>query len=116
MRFWKATESTLKVASAHGGLIYVTITGGKSLGDLQVQLSGGILEAPYYMEGVSNPADWAAELAKPAPWGEVGSRKMATTAPTADLKTYVPNAQALASFYDTARCWLAGCAMGGLEG
>lgn len=39
---------------------------------MAVTASGGIIHAPNYVDGVSDPADWPNELLKPAPWGEIG--------------------------------------------
>lgn len=46
---------------------YVTIKGGNNFGPVNTTVSGGVIEAPNYVDGVSDPADWPNELLKPAP-------------------------------------------------
>ena len=52
-------------------------------------------------DGVSNPADWPAELLKPAPWGDLSSDKFSFAVPMADLKKWLPTApDRITKFYD----------------
>lgn len=43
--------------------------------------------APFYYEGVSDPADWPNQLKHPAPWGEIGSPRIVFALPRSSLKT-----------------------------
>lgn len=52
-------------------------------------------------DGVSDPADWPSELAKPAPWGDLSSNKFAFAAPFAELKKWLPTRpDKITQFYD----------------
>ena len=59
--------------------------------------------APYYLDGVSDPKDWANQLQHPAPWGEIGSRKLAIASSKQYLKDYVSDPTKVVEFYDAVR-------------
>jgi hypothetical protein len=70
----------------------------------------GAILAPYYLEGESDPKDWAKILQYPAPWGEIGSSKLAIAAPATSLRM-VQDPAAVAAYWDRVQdrnAWLAG--------
>lgn len=65
--------------------------------------------APHFKEGETDPADWTAQLAHPAPWGEIGTSKMVAAAPRSSLLG-VDDPTAVAEYYNRALdacAWLA---------
>lgn len=58
--------------------------------------------APYYLEGSTDPSSWTAAQQHPAPWGEVGSGKLAIAAPAAALRA-VPDPAAVTAYWDQVR-------------
>lgn len=81
VRSYPITSTTMNVASAFGGLVYITIPGGKSLGMQSVTISN-ISRAPLYVHGQTTLNDWTTIRNYPAPWAEVGSDKMINIVPS----------------------------------
>lgn len=61
-------------------------------------LAGAIM-APYYYEGESDPADWPNQLKHPAPWGEIGSRKLVIASPAKSLRKMVDDPRRVANYW-----------------
>lgn len=64
-------------------------------------LAAGAILAPHFKEGETDPAGWAAQLARPAPWGELGTAKFVAAAPRSSLLG-VDDPSAVAAYYDRA--------------
>ncbi|KAI7843452.1 hypothetical protein COHA_002930 [Chlorella ohadii] len=90
VRRFSINSATTRIGSAFGGLIYITVPSGRNLGALSVQVSGGAIWAPYFAEGVSDPADWPNQLQHPAPWGEIRSPKFAIASPRVSQRKMLP--------------------------
>ena len=98
-RRYPITSEETAVASAFGGLIYVTVPGGVSLGDIEVEIEGGVL-APRYIHGVTSATDWTeVERLRTAPWGELETQRLVITLPTSVLQT-IEDPEALMDFWD----------------
>ena len=70
--------------------------------DSEYQLSdvaGGAIPAPLYNDDTSDPADWANQLQRVAPWGEFGSRFVSIASPRSSLAT-VADPKALAAYWN----------------
>ncbi|GAB4822327.1 hypothetical protein N2152v2_009373 [Parachlorella kessleri] len=109
VRWFSARSTATQIASAHGGLIYITLPAGLSLGPLPVHITGAIM-ASMYREGVTNPRDWASILQQsPAPWGEIGGGKLVIASPASSLRK-VQNPSAVVGYWDRVQdsnAWLA---------
>ena len=80
-------QELISTKSAFGGLLYVTVPAGATLGSISVTISGGFL-SPMYVHGRDSLADWQAQLAASAsPWGELVSSKLIITVPSPLLKS-----------------------------
>ncbi len=74
-------------ANAFGGLVYIDVDANASagLGTVEVEIEGAI-EAPLFLRGQTEPADWAEIRRLPGPWAEIGSDKMVITVPSAAIR------------------------------
>ncbi|MCB9793780.1 MAG: hypothetical protein H6741_13760 [Alphaproteobacteria bacterium] len=96
-RSYALDAAETEIASAFGGLVYVRVPAGVSLGDIEVQVSGGV-EAPRYVHGQTSAEDWAAQQALSAPWGELESDRIVLTLPT-ELLAELEDPEALMDFW-----------------
>ena len=79
-------SATTKVASAFGGLIYVTVPNKSGLGQVTVQISGAVA-APLFVAGKTTLSEWRDTLRQaPAPWAELASDKVIVTLPSAAIR------------------------------
>ncbi|MEM9453775.1 MAG: M60 family metallopeptidase [Myxococcota bacterium] len=79
------TEVTTS-ASAFGGLVYVLVPVGATLGAIEIEVSGAHL-APHYVHGQTTSAQWVDELRDlPAPWAELESDAFVITVPAAAIR------------------------------
>jgi hypothetical protein len=86
VRSYPLSAAQISVASAFGGLIYVTVPGGKSLGQVPVTLAN-VVRAPLYVHDQTTLAEWMTIRDYPAPWAEVGSDKMIVMVPSSYIRT-----------------------------
>lgn len=86
VRSYPIKSTQMDVASAFGGPIYVTIPGGKSLGQNSVTFSN-VVRAPLYIHGQTTLNDWLTIRNNPAPWAELVSEKMVVMVPSANIRT-----------------------------
>jgi hypothetical protein len=87
LRVVKLDAPVTRVASPFGGLVYVDVPKGCTLGVVAVKVSGAV-EAPYYLHGRTDPAEWRKTIrTRPAPWGELASDKVVLTVPSQYLRT-----------------------------
>ncbi|PSC75411.1 hypothetical protein C2E20_1400 isoform X1 [Micractinium conductrix] len=108
-RWYSVNGTATTIGSATGGLVYLELPSGLSLGTVSVQVSGAIL-APYYLHGSTFASTWTQVLQYPAPWGEIGSSKLAIATPTSSLQT-VTDPSAVMTYWDKAldaAAWMAG--------
>jgi hypothetical protein len=73
------------VSSPFGGLIYIEP---RQFGAITTNLLiSGAVKAPYFRLGRDTDAAWQSQIQQPlAPWGELESKRMILTVPTAELK------------------------------
>jgi len=85
-------STTIEVANAFGGAIYVDVGGQASgtapnLGDLQLTIDGAIA-APHFVLGETTDAEWIATVRdNPAPYAEFVSEHLAFNVPSAWIRT-----------------------------
>lgn len=94
VRSYPVTATQMNVASAFGGLIYVSIPAGKNLGPLSITLDN-VTRAPLYVHGQTTLNDWLTIRDYPAPWADVGSDKMQVTLPSSYIRTLADPAQVM---------------------
>ncbi|MCK6440310.1 MAG: M60 family metallopeptidase, partial [Planctomycetes bacterium] len=92
VRSYPITAAQMNVASAFGGLIYITVPGGKTLGQVSVTLDN-VVQAPLYVHGQTTLGDWLTIRDYPAPWAEIGSDKMIVMVPSSYIRTLGDPAQ-----------------------
>lgn len=98
-RTFPLRQARTVVGNAFGGLLYVTVPAGVSLGALDLTVSGAV-EAPRFTRGVTGADEWRAQLARTgAPWAELETGKLALTVPTADARA-VTDPEALMAYWD----------------
>ncbi len=98
-RSFEANVPMIEVGSAYGGLVYVRVPAGVSLGPLPVTFEG-VVPAPRFVLGETSDADWVnAQRALPGPWAELETRKMVLTVPSSTVRS-LAEPGALMSFWD----------------
>jgi hypothetical protein len=92
-RFPAVTNSTALqaeqtvAANAFGGLLYIDVPGGCTLGTIEVTIAGAV-RAPLYVHGSTNLDEWRSIIRNhPAPWAEVACGKVIITVPSEDVRT-----------------------------
>ncbi|KAM7120394.1 TRPM8 channel-associated factor 2-like [Molossus nigricans] len=69
-----------------GGLLYVIVPKGSTLGPMSVTVKRAV-PAPYYKLGKTSLAEWKNSVREsPAPWGELATDNIILTVPTSDLR------------------------------
>lgn len=95
------TARTTDVASGFGGLIYVRVPVGASLGWIDVTIEGAV-EAPHFVVGRDTNDDWVSGLRDaPAPWAELELDTLVLTVPSADVRD-LDDPEALMALWDQA--------------
>jgi len=86
-------------ANAFGGLIYIEVPGKKAAGRTEVEIAGGV-EAPRFVLGRTDPDAWRKRIRHlPAPWAEIGSRKVILTLPSEVVRS-LDDPASLMRFWD----------------
>ncbi|XP_007954785.1 TRPM8 channel-associated factor 2-like [Orycteropus afer afer] len=89
----------LSVSCLWGGLLYVIVPKGSSLGPVPVTFRRAI-PAPYYKLGETSQEEWRRSIQKcPVPWGELATDSIILTIPTANLCT-LEDPEPLLCFWD----------------
>jgi hypothetical protein len=74
--------SSIKVANAYGGLIYLEVPRNCKMESVDLQIDN-VIAAPYYKHGVTDPADWRSSIRNaPGPWAELETGKIILTLPS----------------------------------
>jgi|EP01046_Picozoa_sp_COSAG06_P002303 hypothetical protein len=96
--FGLATTSTV-AASSFGGLVYITIPGGKEIGEIDVTILDAYA-APYFRLGHTTDEEWN-QIAKhyPAPWAELQGPNFIITVQSAEAQR-VESPTALMEFWE----------------
>lgn len=98
-RFFPLRAARTVVGNAFGGLIYVRVPAGVTLGPTDITVTGAV-ESPRFVRGTTSADDWRAQLARTgAPWAELETGKLILTVPTVDARA-VSDPEALMSFWD----------------
>jgi hypothetical protein len=85
-RSYPLDDAETAVATAFGGLAYVTVPAGVDLGEIEVTLDGVIL-APRFVRGETELADWTAGIRDlPAPWAELENASFVLTVPSSEIR------------------------------
>ncbi len=86
-------------ACAFGGLVYVVVPPGCTLGSLRVAL-GGVVEAPHFKLGMTTTEEWLArQRSNPGPWAELETSKVIITVPSATIRA-LDDPEALMIWWD----------------
>jgi hypothetical protein len=79
--------ATTTAAGAFGGLVYIEVPGGCTLGSVEVSIEGAV-RAPLYMHGATTLEEWRSTIrAYPGPWAEIASDKVIITVPAEHIRT-----------------------------
>ncbi len=85
-RSFDVDSSTVELASAFGGLLYLRVPAGLALGELELTVAGAV-ESPRFILGQNTVEDWQSTLRdRPAPWGELESEGLVLTLPSSLLR------------------------------
>ena len=80
-------NTTMQVANAFGGAIYIQVPKGATLGMFNVTISGAV-EMPWYQHGKTDVGDWRLLLRNTAaPTAELSSDWFILTVPSANIRT-----------------------------
>ncbi|MEC7751852.1 MAG: M60 family metallopeptidase [Myxococcota bacterium] len=90
--------SNQRIASAFGGLIYVTVPAGMDAGQVEVSFTD-VVAAPRFVLGVTTPSEWEISRQAPGPWGEIESEHFVLTAESVHLRD-LTNPEEVAAFWD----------------
>lgn len=85
-RLEKVLTPVTEAANSFGGLIYVDVPKGCTLGEIEVKISGGIA-APYYVLGKTDLKEWVNEGRRaPAPWAELECAGVILSVPSSAIR------------------------------
>ncbi|GJQ28784.1 MAG: hypothetical protein HBSAPP03_06680 [Phycisphaerae bacterium] len=96
-REWPLQPGVTTIASAFGGLIYLDVPNNQK-GERTFTIEGAV-ESPRFVRGVTTPEEWRRIRAAPGPWGELESRRVIVSVPSAALRT-LDDPEALMTFWD----------------
>ncbi|KAG2489016.1 hypothetical protein HYH03_012454 [Edaphochlamys debaryana] len=80
------TSINRAIASPMGGLIYIVLPPGTTVGQINVTLTN-VIQAPRYVQGKTTLAQWGTLRNLPVPWTELEGRDMILHLPSARAKT-----------------------------
>ncbi|XP_053330036.1 TRPM8 channel-associated factor homolog [Spea bombifrons] len=79
---YSVNKATLAVSNIFGGLIYIVIPSGCSIGKVQITIEGAVL-APYFKHGETTVKSWVENIRHyPAPWAELKTENIIFTVPS----------------------------------
>jgi hypothetical protein len=85
-RSYALDQAETAVASAFGGLAYVTVPADVDLGSIEVTLDGVVL-APRFARGETAVDDWTGGIRDlPAPWAELATDSFVLTVPSDEIR------------------------------
>ncbi len=85
-RSYPLAQATTEVASAFGGLAYVTVPAGADVGNIEVTLDG-VIAAPWFVRGSTDMDDWTGGIRdEPAPWAELSTDSFVLTVPSDEIR------------------------------
>ena len=87
------TQTVTQTGNVFGGLVWIVIPAGSSLGDFNVSINGA-LEAPCFQLGVDTDATWNSTLKNlPGAWGCIMTNNVAAYGNTPGFTVYLSRAQ-----------------------
>ena len=97
-RTFSITSTTMQVANAFGGAIYITVPSGKS-GTYSVTIQNAV-RAPYFVLGTTTDADWVSTIRQyPGTYAELVSPRTIIMVPSSQVAT-LANPTALMTWWD----------------
>lgn len=96
-REWPLQPNATAVNSAFGGLVYIDVPNNQK-GERTFIIEGAV-ESPRFVRGVTTPEEWRRSREAPGPWGELESRRIIVSVPSAALRT-LEDPEALMAFWD----------------
>jgi hypothetical protein len=85
-REWALDAESVQVASPFGGLVYVVVPGAGPPATAAIKLRN-VVEAPRFVLGVTDPAEWRARIrALAAPWAELETASIVLTIPAETVR------------------------------
>ncbi|MDW8365898.1 MAG: M60 family metallopeptidase [Abditibacteriales bacterium] len=100
VRRFKVNSSTMQIASAYGGLIYVDVPNNCKLGNVVVEISNAV-DAPLFVLGKTDVNAWRTTIRNhPAPWAELATDKVIFTLPSGQVR-HLDNPDALLRYWDS---------------
>ncbi|XP_071949906.1 TRPM8 channel-associated factor homolog [Antedon mediterranea] len=98
-RSFEIVSTTTKAGNVFGGLIYITVPSGSTLGTIQVSIQNAYA-APEFILGTTNESQWKTSLsANPVPFCEMASKSMILTVQTSEVASRVKNPTDLMQIY-----------------
>ncbi|NXU49067.1 TCAF factor, partial [Turnix velox] len=95
---FKVEKSTMEVSSLWGGLIYIVVPEGSTLGHLTVTIEEAV-QAPFFRLGETDISAWQSTIRQyPAPWAELATENIILTVPAADVR-HMDNPESLLSIW-----------------
>ncbi len=92
-------QPTTQLANPFGGPVYLVVPEGLAAGEAQVLVRGAI-EAPLFVRGRTPLEEWKRAIrARPAPWAEIQSAKIALSVPSECVRA-LDDPEALMAFWD----------------
>ncbi len=79
-------STSVEIASAFGGLIYIVMPDSGAVDTGPVVIEGGI-ESPRYVLGQTSDSDWKLQRDLPGPWAELESGKIIITVPSDTIRS-----------------------------
>lgn len=101
-RRFPAAKGVNRIASPHGGLLYVEVPkgkGGATGSHVRVKVSGGVVESPRFVLGRTSAEEWKKARTAPAPWAELECRRVTLTVRSEDIRD-LADPQALMEHWD----------------
>ncbi len=98
-RWDQLKDAVTVVANGFGGLVYITVPAGKTLGRFEAEISGGV-NAPWYRHGKTDLKDWVDKIRNyPAPMAELQTDKLIITLPAKHIRE-LDNPKSLMNFWN----------------
>jgi len=92
-------QPVTRVASPFGGLVYIEVPRGATLGKVRATIAGAV-EAPYYVHGQTTVEAWRKSIrTRAAPWAELASDKIILTVPSTAIR-HLEDPAALMDFWN----------------
>ncbi|EKD84335.1 MAG: hypothetical protein ACD_39C00099G0003, partial [uncultured bacterium] len=89
-RSFPAKTGRNRVANPHGGLVYIEVPRSQdniTSSPVKVQITGGVVEAPFYVLGKTDGEDWRRLRSAPAPWAELQCERITLTLPSEVIRS-----------------------------